>query len=621
MTLTPQTALRVRMPLASPSAQYPDLPEPLAPALAEYRIDGATAIAYSVKAGQYIQLLNVEDSQCADFLAFAGTDFREELDGVTTRTLNGASMPRAGLHGKYFSQDMTPLVEVVQDTCGRHDSFLLACTDTYYEDAGYPGHASCTTNFNWNLAPYQIAPRKGWPAVNFFYNTALGEDGSIVGGESWARPGDFVLLRACRDLLCATSSCADDIDPANGWNPTPIHVRIYDADCAFPRASGYRASRDCPVRMTRDTAFTPQIRALTDDVVDGGGHWLPNSYAGKGEHEEYWALRERAAIMDLSSLRKFEVSGPDAGTLLQWAFSRDVSRLAVGQSAYGCLLTTHGGIYDDGLVFRLGENSFRYVGNGEKDGDWLRRQAAERGLDVLVKSSSDQWHNLAVQGPLALEILRPLVSCDLDALGYFRFVSATLSDIPCVISRTGYTGERGYEIFVHPADGPAVWDALWEAGRPYGMLPLGLKALDRARIEAGLLSPGREFDACISPFQAGIGWTVAMKKGEFLGKAALERLRERPPLVAVGLTLEGNEVAPIGKHVYVPGEDFPAGTITSATFSPTLNRSIALAQVFPEYATHGTTLEVGFVDGMARRVPAAAGPLAAYDPQKTRVKT
>ena len=244
-----------------------------------------------------------------------------------------------------------------------------------------------------------------------------------------------------------------------------------------------------------------------------GGYWLPNSYAGQGEYAEYWALRERAAIMDLSSLRKFEVAGPDAGALLQWAFSRDVTKLAVGQSAYGCLLTAHGGIYDDGLVFRLGENAFRYVGNGEKDGDWLRRQAAERGLDVLVKSSSDQWHNLAVQGPLALDILRPLVSCDLDALGYFRFAAGTAADIPCIISRTGYTGERGYELFVHPADGPALWDLLWEAGQPFGMLPLGLKALDRARIEAGLLSPGREFDPGVSPFQAGIGWAVAMKKG------------------------------------------------------------------------------------------------------------
>ena len=617
--VTPLTALRVRMPLASPHEKYPDLPDPLAPVLAEYRIDGATAIAYAVKAGQYIQILNVEGSQCADFLAFAGTDFREELDGVTTRTLNGAAMPRAGLHGKYFSQTMQPLVEVIQDTCGRHDSFLLACTDTFYEDAGYPGHASCTTNFNGNLAPYRIAPRRGWPAVNFFYNTSVGDDGSILGGESWARPGDYVLLRACRDLLCATSSCADDIDPANGWDPTPIHVRVYDADNTFSRASGVR-SKDRPVRLTRATAFTPRLRALTDDFTDTGGYWLPNQFAGHGEHAEYWALRECAAIMDLSALRKFEVVGPDAEKLLQWAFSRDIGKLAVGQSAYGGLLTPSGGIFDDGLVFHLGENAYRYVGNKDADGDWLRRLAAERDFDVLVKSSGDHWHNLAVQGPLSREILRPLVSFDLDGLGYFRFSVGQVAGLPALVSRTGYTGERGYEVFVHPQDGPALWDRLWEAGEPYGMRPLGLKALDRARIEAGLLSPGREFDACVSPFQAGLGWAVAMKKPDFIGKAALERLRERPPLVAVGLTVAGNEVAPLGKHVYALGEDVPAGTITSATFSPCLNKSIALAQVFPEYAAHGTTLAVGFVDGMARRVPATVGPLAAYDPQKTRVK-
>ena len=161
---------------------------------------------------------------------------------------------------------------------------------------------------------------------------------------------------------------------------------------------------------------------------------------------------------------------------------------------------------------------------------------------------------------------------------------------------------------------------VWEAGQPYGMRPLGLKALDRARIEAGLLAPGREFDACVSPFQAGIGWAVAMKKPEFVGKAALEHLREHPPLAGVGLTLDGMEVAPIGKHVYRPGEDYSIGTITSATFSPVLNQSIALAQVFPEYAAPGTALEVGFLDGMARRTAATVGPLAAYDPGKTRVK-
>ena len=625
--LTPETALRARLPLASPDSRWPDLPAPLAPVLAEYRIEGATAVAYHVKVGQYVQIINVEGSQCADFLSFAGTGFAEELDGATTRTLNGSAMPSAGLHGKYYSQEMRPLVEVIQDTCGRHDSFLLACTDLYYEDNGYPGHASCTSNFNLNLHPYGIARRKGWPAVNFFFNTTVQPDGAIVGGESWARPGDFVLLRAHADLLCATSSCADDIDPVNGWNPTPIHVRVYDADNTFARGSGRRVSQARPLRMTQETAFTPSIRALTDDLADAGGFWLPNSFAGGGELAEYWALRQRAAVMDLSSLRKFEVYGPDASELLQACFSRDVTKIAAGQAAYGCLLNPHGGILTDGLALKLADNNYRVISNCETDGDWLRKAADERGLDALVKLSSDHWHNLAVQGPLSADILRPLLTFDpqwgvasLDDLAYFRFATGRIGPIPALISRTGYTGERGYELFVHPRDGAALWGLLRQAGSPHGLTPLGLKALDRARIEAGLLAPGRDFDSGVSPFQAGIGWAVALKKPDFIGKAASERLAAHPPRVAVGLTLEGNEVAPVGEHVYAPGDPFPAGRITSATFSPVLDRSIALAHVFPEYGAHNTALEVGFVDGLARRVRAVAGPLAAYDPKKLRVK-
>ena len=610
--LTPETALRVRMPVASPVGNaYDDVAEPLAAVVAEYRIDGATALTYYVKAGQYIQILNVEGSQCADFQAFAGPNFTEELDGTTTRTLNGSAMPSAGLHGKYFSQEMRPLIEVVQDTCGRHDSFLLACYEGYYADNGYPGHANCTTNFNLNFAPYQIASRKGWPAVNFFFNTEVQADGTIFGGESWARPGDYVLLRAQADLLCVTSSCADDIDPVNGWNPTPIHVRVYDENSGFRRASGRRVSQSRPVLMTEETAFTPRIRALTDDLTDSGGFWLPNSFAATGEISEYWALRKRAALMDLSSLRKFEIYGLEATHLLQSAFSRDAASMAVGQAMYGCLLNAHGGIVNDGIAFRLAENSFRYVGNCETDGDWLRRVAAERGLAAFVKSSSAHWHNLAVQGPRSRAILEPWLSFDpqwgissLEELRAFRFATGHLGEIPVQISRTGYTGELGYELFVHPSHGMALWDLLMHRGEPFGLTPIGLKALDRARIEANLLSPGREFDPSVSPFQAGIGWAVAMGKKnlgkeDFVGKAACEHLQAHPPRVAVGLILDGSEVAPIGEHLYAPGDLFPAGRITSATFSPLLNQSIALAQVFPEYAAPGTALEVGFVDGLA----------------------
>ncbi|MBD2102563.1 DUF1989 domain-containing protein [Leptolyngbya sp. FACHB-261] len=617
---TPATPLKVTAPLN-------DLPAPLGEVLAEYRIEPATAIAYSVQAGQYIQIIDVEGSQCSDFLAFAGEHFEQELDGTATRTLNGIAVPQAGLHSKYFSQRLQPMFEVIQDTCGRHDSFLLACTDRYYEDAGYPGHVSCSQNFNLALASHGVTPRPGWPAVNFFFNTASDAQGTIASGESWSRPGDYVLLRASQDLLCASSSCPDDIDPANGWQPTAIHVRIYAADAGFESALGRRVSPDLPVRLTRGSAFTPRIRTLTDYLVEYNGFWVPNSFANYGPQAEYWALRERAVLLDLSALRKFEVFGPDAEQLLQMAFSRNVAALAIGQSAYGCLLNPHGGIIDDGIVFRLSETAYRYVGNCDTDGDWLRRLAQQQQLRVGVRSSSDYLHNLAIQGPLSRDVLRPLAKLDpgfaanlLDELGYFRFATGTVADIPVLISRTGYTGELGYELFVHPGQGEALWDALLQAGEPEGLMPMGMLALERARIEAGLLAAGREFDDLISPYQAGISWAVALKKPELIGKAALEKLKERPPKVAVGLVLEGNEVAEHGQCIYPVEERWRVGVITSATFSPILNKSIALAQVAPEYATPGSQLEVGFVDGMKRRVKATVGPLAAYDPTKSRVR-
>ncbi|MEO1125703.1 MAG: DUF1989 domain-containing protein, partial [Cyanobacteria bacterium J06639_16] len=376
------------------SERYTDVPAPLGKVIAEYRIEAATAIAYRVKAGQYIQIMDVEGTQCSDFLAFAGDDYSEELDSTVTRTLLNQAMPQAGLHSKYFSQAMRPLVEVIQDTCDRHDSFLLACTNKYYEDAGYVGHPSCSDNFNQVLAPYGIAPRLGWPAVNFFFNTAVDDSGSIVSAESWSRPGDYVLLKAHRDLLCASSACPDDIDAANGWRPTPIHVRIYGAEEQFSKAIGRRVATDLPLRLTQDSAFTPSIRALTKNLVEYNGFWVPVSYRHQGDHAEYWALRERVALMDLSALRKFEVVGPDALDLLQWTFSRNVAKLDVGQSAYGCLLNPHGGIIDDGIVFRLGELAYRYVGNCDTDGLWLWEVAQAEGLVVEVEPSSDRVHNL-----------------------------------------------------------------------------------------------------------------------------------------------------------------------------------------------------------------------------------
>lgn len=608
---------------------YQDIATPLGKVIAEYRIAPGTAIAYTVTQGQYIQIIDVSGAQCSDFLAFDANNYSQEIDSTVTRTLNGITNPQAGLHSKYFSQSMQPLVEVIQDTCGRHDSFFLACTPRYYEDAGYPGHPSCSENFNQVLTPHGIAERSGWPAINFFYNTQVDCHGNILSEESWSRPGDYVLLKAHQDLLCASSACPDDIDPANGWQPTSIHIRVYEANQSenlkFIRAIGRRVASDFPLRLTQDSAFTPCIRQLTDDLIEYNGFWVPNSFTHQGDQAEYWALRQRAALMDLSALRKFELIGPDAFALLQYTFSRNLEKITSGKSAYGCLLNPHGGIVDDGIVFCFSPTHYRYVGNCDTDGDWLQRIAQRQGWIVDIEAVSDRIHNLAIQGPQSRDILRPLVSfaeptITLDTLGYFRFAAAKVGEIPLLLSRTGYTGELGYELFVHPRHGARLWNRLMQTGKTLGLQPLGMQALDRARIEAGLLASGYEFDDLTSPYQAGIGWTVAMKKPAFMGKTALEKIRQHPPRRAVGLVLASNEVAAYGQNIYAHGERWRIGQITSATFSPILNRSIAMAQVVPEYAELGTTIEVGLLDSIKRRVTATVGPLAAFDPSKSRVR-
>ena len=227
--------------------------------------------------------------------------------------------------------------------------------------------------------------------------------------EPWSRPGDYVLLRALTDLVCVSSSCPDDIDPANGWNPTDIHVRTYSDKQSFSRAVAYRMTPDAEPQLTRETAFHPRFSALTRNYTEYRGYWLPTRFSNDGPVAEYWACRERAAIMDLSPLRKFEVTGPDAESLLQYALTRNVRKLAIGQVVYTAMCYEHGGMIDDGTLFRLGENNFRWIGGDDYGGVWLREQAEKLGLKAWVRSSTDQLHNVAVQGPKSRDILREVV--------------------------------------------------------------------------------------------------------------------------------------------------------------------------------------------------------------------
>ena len=632
----PPSDLVIEVRRAEPRPEAPPLPlpPPLAEPLLDLRIDMATALAYEVKAGQYIQVIDVEGRQCSDFLAFHARRLADGvergLDATTTRNLTGNAYPQPGLFGKFYDQDMRPLVEVVRDTVGRHDTFALACNAKYYEDMGYPGHVNCTDNFNAQLRSYGIAERRGWPALNFFYNTFFNEAHQLFFDEPWSRPGDYVLLRAMTDLVCASSACPDDVDPANAWNPTDIHVRVYPAERSFSMAIAHRVTPDSEPTLSRETAFQPRWSGLTRRITEYRGYWLPTSFDAHGPIEEYWACREAAAVMDLSPLRKFEVVGPDAEALLQAAVTRNIRKLAVGQVVYTALCNDTGGMLDDATVFRLGEDRFRFVGGEEYDGTWLRTLAARLELDrVWVKHSTDQLHNIAVQGPKSRDLLRELVWTPpaqpaFGDLGWFRFAVGRIGGaegLPVIVSRTGYTGELGYELWCHPRDAAALWDAVWEAGSAHGLVPLGLDALDILRIEAGLIFAGYEFTDQTDPFEAGVGFTVALKSKEddFVGRQALERRKSAPQRTLVGLELAGNEPAAHGDCVHAGRSQ--VGVITSGTRSPVLRKNIALCRMAVEYSQLGTEVDVGKLDGHRKRIPAVVVGFPFYDPDKIRPRS
>lgn len=614
-------------------AKMPPLPPALGDIVAEYRVDARTALAYEVQEGQYIQVIDVAGRQCSDFLCFDAAQLQKGkergLDLTTTRTLIGSLYPMPGLAAKYFDMDMQPLCEVVRDTVGRHDSFGLACTARFYEDAGYPGHPSCSENFNNQLDPFGLDKRRGWQAINLFYNTGVNAANAIFLDDPWSRPGDYVLLRAAKDLVCASSACPDDIDATNAWNPTDIHVRVYAAKNTFSRAVAFRMSAESEPRLTRETGFHARTSALTRNFTEYRGFWLPNRFNNAGPQAEYWAAREKAVIMDLSPLRKFEVLGPDAEDLLQIACTRNIRRLAEGQVVYTAMCYEHGGMVDDGTVFRMGAERFRWIGGDEFGGQWLRELAEKNGLKhVWVKSATDQLHNVAVQGPKSRDILKELIWTPparprADEIQWFHFTIGRIggyTGIPVLVSRTGYSGELGYEVFCHPKDAPSVWDAIWAEGQKHGMLPLGLEALDMLRIEAGLVFANYEFNDQTDPFEAGIGFTVALKGNEeFVGREAVVKRKEHPQRVLVGLEIEGGEVCGHGSCVHVGRAQ--VGVITSGCRSPVLNKNIALCRMDVAYSAIGTEVEVGKIDGQQKRLPARVVKFPFYDPEKLKPRS
>ncbi|HEX2025970.1 MAG TPA: aminomethyltransferase family protein, partial [Actinomycetota bacterium] len=359
---------------------------------------------------------------------------------------------------------------------------------------------------------------------------------------------------------------------------------------------------------------------------------------------EYNAIREAAAMIDVSPLFKYLVSGPDAVRLVDRVIVRDATRLKIGQVYYTCWCDEAGKVLDDGTVCRLGDTSFRWTA-AEPNLRWIRMNA--RGLDADVHEVTEDVAALAVQGPRSRDLLAALTGESWDDLGYFRERQTTVRGIDLDVTRTGYTGDLGYELWVDAARAPHLWDAVMEEGRAYGARAVGMLALDVARIEAGLILIDVDYSSArhaviaeqtYSPFELGIlGRFVSFKKASpYVGRAALEAERDRggPARRLVGVELDWDDiervVTSVGLFPEMPAEASrthvplydgrrQAGRITSMTWSPTLKRSIALASVAASYEAPGTTLQAEWtVEARRRRVSARVVPLPFFDPPRKR---
>ena len=607
------------------------LHEPLGKIVEEYRVARGTARAYDLKKGQFVQVIDVEGQQCSDFMAMhaASLDRGQEryIDSTVTRTLAHGAYPLPGLHDKFFDQEFRPLLSVRQDTVGRHDTFALACTAYGYEERGYPGHINCSDNISAAYAPYGIQARKAWPAINFFFNSSIDAASSqLSSDEAWSRPGDYVAMQALTDLVCVSTACPDDVDPINGWNPTDIHVRIYEEDTAITHSVAWRAQPEDAARLTRQSAFHPRLSALTSNFRVARDLWVAGHFDATGAVGEYWACKNAATLQDMSGLRKFDIIGPDAEELLQHCLSRNVSKLAQHRGLYALMCDERGQVLDDGTLFRLEHAVFRWCCGSDESALHMRELAESLGLRVWVRNLGHKMVNLALQGPRSRDILREIVLTKpsrpaLENLKWFGFTIARLGDDqgPLVmISRTGFTGELGYEIFCDTDDALAVWDRVMQAGAPHGLAPMGGDALDMLRIEAGLMISGAEFGHDADALESGLGFAVDFKKDDFIGRSALERNASATRRVLVGLNFAGNEPPLHGDGVFVGRNQ--VGTVTSACYSPQLGHAIAMARVAVEDAELGQELEVGKLDGAMKRLPCTVTSLPFLDPKREKAR-
>ncbi|MGW3242222.1 glycine cleavage system aminomethyltransferase GcvT [Streptomyces sp. NPDC001070] len=341
----------------------------------------------------------------------------------------------------------------------------------------------------------------------------------------------------------------------------------------------------------RRTALDALHRALGATMTDFAGWDMPLRYAS--ERDEHTAVRTRAGLFDLSHMGEITVTGPAAGEALDHALVGHISALAVGRARYTMICAPDGGILDDLIVYRLGDEEYMVVANASNAQvvlDAVTERAA--GFDAAVRDDRDAYALIAVQGPESPGILKSVTDADLDGLKYYAGLPGTVAGVSALIARTGYTGEDGFELFVAPADAEKLWQALTDAGADAGLVPCGLSCRDTLRLEAGMPLYGHELTTALTPFDAGLGRVVKFDKpGDFVGREALTEAAAKaeaaPPRKLVGLVAEGRRVPRAGYPVVAGGE--VVGEVTSGAPSPTLGKPIAMAYVDAGHAAPGTS--------------------------------
>ncbi len=399
---------------------------------------------------------------------------------------------------------------------------------------------------------------------------------------------------------------------------------------------------DRRIPMLRTTPFHPRTSSLCLSHAwrRWAGYVVASSYELTHERE-YHAIRSSAALLDVSPLYKYAVTGRDAATLLDRVVTRDVGRSSIGQVLYTCWCDAAGKVLDDGTIARLEEQRFRMT-SAEPNLRWLEDNAA--GLEVEIFDVSERVAALALQGPSARAILERAAGKDLGALKYFRITPAVLRGVPVEISRTGYTGDLGYEVWLDAQHALAVWDALIDVGAPFGLTVAGILALDVARIEAGLMLLDVDYVSArkalierqtSSPYELDLAWTVNLRKEHFVGKAALAReAHGKPEWQFVGVEVDWDSLerlygavglAPQLPHtawrmsvpIHAGGEQ--AGYATSGTWSPLLKKYIALAHVRAKWARTGIEVEMELtVEHQRKRAAARIVKKPFFDPERKR---